>query len=233
MDIECAAGELAVEVEQEEATTETFCGTYTTYKAEVWTITATVYPSYGADGLWTLLRPFVGMAVPFSVVPDRDATVNVENPIMSGTAIVKAFPFYMGSPGEPTSFDVEIAVQGAPDFRDRGHAAHGGDGDRRGVTIDVVLDTTDLVRGLRQLDAGLDRATDRVGLESRDCDRHSRAGSGPDRSSPGDVEATAVPSGGAVTYGGDLPYAGKIERRSGARSPPALVGGARTGSTAP
>lgn len=116
IDIECAAGELSVEVDQDDATTETFCGTYTTYKAEVWTIVVSVFPSYGAAGLWTLLRPLVGIVTPFSIVPDRASAISVSNPLMSGTAIVKAFPFYTGSPGEPTAFDVEIAVQGAPTF---------------------------------------------------------------------------------------------------------------------
>ena len=33
---------------------------------------------------------------------------------MTGTGIVKAFAFYMGAAGEPTSFDVEIAVKARP-----------------------------------------------------------------------------------------------------------------------
>jgi hypothetical protein len=31
VDISCAAGELAVEVDQDEVTTETFCGSFSTY----------------------------------------------------------------------------------------------------------------------------------------------------------------------------------------------------------
>lgn len=120
VDIECAAGELAVEVEQDEATTETFCGTYTTYKAEVWTITATVFPSYGAAGLWNLVRPLVGAVQPFAILPDAAAAVGVDNPMMTGTAIVKAFPFFAGSPGEPSSFDLVLAVQGTPTFATTG-----------------------------------------------------------------------------------------------------------------
>jgi hypothetical protein len=120
VDIECAAGELVVEVEQDEATTETFCGTYTTYKAEVWTVTATVFESYGAAGLWNLVRPLVGVVQPFAILPDAAATVSADNPMMTGNCFVKAFPFFSGSPGEPTSFDLVLAVQGTPTFATTG-----------------------------------------------------------------------------------------------------------------
>jgi|SRR5215471_377751 len=116
VEIACAAGELAVEVDQDETTTETYCGTFTTYKPEVWTITVTCFPSYGTAGLWNLVRPLCGTTQPFEVLPDAGAVVSESNPLMEGTCIVKAFPFYTGSPGEPTSFDLELAVQGAPTF---------------------------------------------------------------------------------------------------------------------
>jgi len=116
VEIACAAGELAVEVDQDETTTETYCGSFTTYKPEVWTITVTCFPSYGTDGLWTLVRPLCGTIQPFTVLPDAGAPVSEDNPLMSGTCIVKAFPFYTGAPGEPKSFDLELAVQGAPAF---------------------------------------------------------------------------------------------------------------------
>lgn len=114
VDIACAASELAVEVDQDESTTETFCGAYTTYKAEVWTVTVTVFPSYGAAGLWNLLRPLVGTIQPFTILPDASKVAGPTNPSMTGNCIVKAFPFYTGAPGEPVSFDVELAVQGTP-----------------------------------------------------------------------------------------------------------------------
>ena len=117
VEIACAAGELAVEVDQDETTTETFCGVFTSYKPEVWTITITVFPSYGTNGLWTLLRPLVGTTQPFQIAPDAETpTGTADNPLMFGDALIKAFPFYTGTPGEPTSFDVELGVQGTPSF---------------------------------------------------------------------------------------------------------------------
>lgn len=116
VEIQCAAESFEVSVDQDETTTETFCGTYTTYKAEVWTITGTVFQSYGAAGLWNLLRPMVGVVTTFEMIPDASQPRSVSNPVMSGSCIVKAFNFYSGGPGEPTSFDVIIAVQGTPTF---------------------------------------------------------------------------------------------------------------------
>lgn len=115
--IECAAEGFDVNVDQDETTTETYCGTFTTYKAEVWTITGSVFPSYGANGLWNALRPLVGLAgTTFEFISDSNSPRSDTNPVMSGTCIVKAFPFYSGKPGEPQAFDVVLAVQGAPTF---------------------------------------------------------------------------------------------------------------------
>jgi hypothetical protein len=115
----CAANSLEVSPEQDETTVETFCGSYTTYKPEVWTITATVFQSYGTaapPGLWNALRPLVGTVVDFEILPTGSAAVGPTNPSAKGKCLVKAFPFYSGAVGEPTSFDVELAVQGTPVF---------------------------------------------------------------------------------------------------------------------
>ena len=116
VDIACAASELAVEVDQDETTTDTFCGSYTSYKPQIWTATVTVYPSYGTAGLWNLLRPLVGTLQAFTILPDASKPPGPDNPQMTGTCLVKAFPFYTGAPGEPTSFDIELAIQGTPTF---------------------------------------------------------------------------------------------------------------------
>lgn len=116
VEFECSANEVDASPEQDETTTETFCGTFTSYKPEVWTVTITAFPSYGANGLWNALRPLVGTVVDFEIRPDADQPISVTNPAMTGTAILKAFPFMTGSVGEPTSHDVELAVQGEPEF---------------------------------------------------------------------------------------------------------------------
>jgi hypothetical protein len=116
VEIACAAEELSVEVDQDEVDTETFCGSFKSYKSEVWTITVSVFPSYGTAGLWNNLRPLAGTSQPFEIRPDGVAVAGPTNPSMVGTCRVKAFPFYMGRLGEPTAFDVELGVQGAPTF---------------------------------------------------------------------------------------------------------------------
>ena len=119
--IECAANELSVEVEQDETTYETWCGSYTSYKPEQWTITVSVFQSYGLTGtltigLWNNLRPLVGSVQDFEILPNGAAVAAPGNPKMTGKCLVKAFPFYKGAVGEPQNFDIEIAVQGVPVF---------------------------------------------------------------------------------------------------------------------
>ena len=113
--IVCAAENVDVTVDQDENTIETFCGAYTSYKAEKWMITASVFLSYGTNGLWTSLRPLCNTVVPFEFRPDT-AVVGPANPKMTGNAYVRGFPFFSGGPGEPTAVDVVLAVQGVPVF---------------------------------------------------------------------------------------------------------------------
>jgi hypothetical protein len=83
VDISCPGTNLVAEPSQDENTTTTFCGVYTSYKTPKWTITVTIAQSYGADGSWTLIQPLCGSIVPFELRPDV-ATASVDNPVMSG-----------------------------------------------------------------------------------------------------------------------------------------------------
>jgi hypothetical protein len=115
VDISCAGTNLTATADQDEATVETFCGSYTSFKAPKWTVTFTLAQSYGAGGTWTLIHPLCGTTVPFEIRPDQ-ATASVDNPVMSGTAVVKQLPFIDGAPGEASEIDLELAVQGDPLF---------------------------------------------------------------------------------------------------------------------
>ena len=114
VEYECSANNVDVAVDQDENTVETFCGTFTSYKPEVWTITVTVLMSYGTAGFWNTVRPLVGTVVPFTVLPDATAAPGPDNPQMTGNALVKAFPFVSGAVGEASEVDFVLAVQGAP-----------------------------------------------------------------------------------------------------------------------
>lgn len=116
VEIQCSANQVEAAPEQDETTVETFCGTYTTYKPEVWTITIGALQSFGDDGLWTLVRPLVGTTVPFRLLPDSRVAASVDNPQMEGMATVKAFAFLNAEVGEASEFDLELAVQGEPTF---------------------------------------------------------------------------------------------------------------------
>src|SRR5262245_49070486 len=114
--IECAANNVETNVDQDETTAETFCGTWTNYKTPKWTVVITVLQSFGAAGRWTLLQPLAGTVQPFMIQADAATAPSVDNPVMSGTARIKYFPFLSGAVGEASDFDLELAVQGAPVF---------------------------------------------------------------------------------------------------------------------
>lgn len=114
--LRCQGRALTVEPEQDENDFETFCGTYTTYGVEKWTITLGCYTSFGTEGLWTLVRPLVGTIVDFELLPNGDAAASIDNPIMTGKAMVKAFPFIDAEVSDASEVDVEFAVQGTPTF---------------------------------------------------------------------------------------------------------------------
>jgi hypothetical protein len=116
VELQCYANKVETNVDQDETVTKTFCGLYTSYGPEKWTIVITVVQSFGADGLWTLVQPMAGTVQPFVLMAGPDAVASVDNPVMSGTAMVKAFPFMSGSVNEPSEFDLELAVQGDPVF---------------------------------------------------------------------------------------------------------------------
>lgn len=113
--VECAATNFEHSIDQDENTTDTFCGSYTSFGPQKHTLTMTIAQSYGAAGSWTLLQPMVGTVQPFVVTPGIGA-VSVDNPVMSGSAVVKALPFMNAGPGEVSEVDLELAVQGQPAF---------------------------------------------------------------------------------------------------------------------
>lgn len=113
--IQCGTTNLDITVDQDENTVDTFCGSYTSYKAAKWTVTATIAQSYGAAGAWTLIHPLCGTVVPFVIQPST-AVPSVDNPVMSGNALVKQLQFISAAPGEASEVDLELAVQGAPVF---------------------------------------------------------------------------------------------------------------------
>jgi hypothetical protein len=113
---QCGANQVDASPEQDSNDTETFCGVYTSYKPEKWTVTVTCLQSYGPEGLWNALRPLCNSVQPFTILPDSTQPVSDTNPLMSGNAYVTGFPFLSAAVGEASEFDFVLAVQGAPEF---------------------------------------------------------------------------------------------------------------------
>jgi hypothetical protein len=115
--IECGANQIDAHPEQDSNDVETFCGTFTSYKPEKWTITITCVQSFGAtDGLWNNLRPLCNTVQPFLLVPDSRVAVSADNPAMEGTAYITGFAYLNAAVGEASEFDLVLAVQGDPTF---------------------------------------------------------------------------------------------------------------------
>jgi hypothetical protein len=116
VEIQCGANQVDAHPEQDSNDVETFCGVYTSYKPEKWTITVTCVQSFGAAGLWNLLRPLCNTVQPFLLVPDSRVAVSVDNVAMAGDAYVTGFAYLSGAVGEASEFDLVLAVQGEPTF---------------------------------------------------------------------------------------------------------------------
>jgi hypothetical protein len=137
--IECAAHTIEAVPEVETTDYKTFCGAYTAFGPEKWTVTVTVLQSFGAAGFWNLLRPLVNTVVPFTILTDGTTTNSVTNPAMVGTARVMPFPFLSGGVGEPQEFDFVLLVQGTPTFPVTGATlmATDADADAEGELVDA------------------------------------------------------------------------------------------------
>src|SRR5687767_4328171 len=57
------------------------------------TITLEVLQSFGADGLWNVLKPLEGQLVYFSFSPNGTTTAGATNPIATGQCYVPAISF--------------------------------------------------------------------------------------------------------------------------------------------
>lgn len=110
--IQCAATHVTLEPSQDENTVETFCGVFTSYKAEKWILTVTGAQSYGTAGL-EALRALTNTIVDFVVRPS-DGVIGPSNPEASGTGFLKGFPFINADPGGASEFDIVLGVQGVP-----------------------------------------------------------------------------------------------------------------------
>lgn len=118
VEFECGANQLDITPEQDSNDTETFCGIFTSYKPTKWTITVTALQSFGTDGLWNALRPYVNTVVPFTIIPDEANAISATNIAMTGEAYFPEFAYLTAAVGEASEFDLVLAVQGVPEFID-------------------------------------------------------------------------------------------------------------------
>jgi hypothetical protein len=116
VEFECGANQIEAAPEQDSNDVESFCGVYTSYKPEKWTVTIQALQSFGATGLWNNLRPLCNTTQPFLIVPDGRVPVSADNVAMSGSCYLAGFAYLSAAVGEASEFDLVLAVQGEPDF---------------------------------------------------------------------------------------------------------------------
>jgi hypothetical protein len=116
VEIQCSATHCRLGVDQDENTVETFCGVFTSYKAEKWVLEVTAANSYGTTGLWTLLRPLCGTIVEFGVLPANGTAISASNPEATGTGYLKGFDFIDADPGGASEVSIVLGIQGVPTF---------------------------------------------------------------------------------------------------------------------
>lgn len=80
------------------------------------TISLEVLQSFGADGLWNVLKPLEGTLVYFQFLLDGDSPEGVGNPMMTGQCYVPAVPFIDAGVRKFSTFTLEFKVSGVPVF---------------------------------------------------------------------------------------------------------------------
>lgn len=115
-DLKCAANNISHGIDQASNDYETFCGSYRSYGAAHETLTVTFVQNFDADGPWATLYPLRGTIVDFELIPDDRIAIGVGNPKMTGQVYVPIMPFIDSGVGEASEIDVELAIQGEPDY---------------------------------------------------------------------------------------------------------------------
>ncbi len=116
-EFQCFAHKVEFAPDQDSNDNDTFCGSYRSYGQLRWTITLSMFQSFGAEGLWKALVPLQGMVVPISITPDdTDPTGNPagteDNPTVTANVRVPPLPFLNAEVGEASDFDLDFDVQG-------------------------------------------------------------------------------------------------------------------------
>lgn len=105
-----------VEITPDVSTVEvrTSCGVREYAGTVKWTLRATLYHSFDADGTNEVLTAAVdaGVPVPFTVVASAGEAISTTNPAYTGDLIPQPFTPLSGDVGEASSFDLEWSISG-------------------------------------------------------------------------------------------------------------------------
>jgi hypothetical protein len=115
-ELRCAAHQVEHAADQDTNDYDTFCGSYRVYGVAHHTLTLSIYQNYDTDGPWQVLHPLAGQVVDFEFLPDATQPVSATNPLMKGKCRVPTVPFIAANVNEASDSDIELAIQGEPEF---------------------------------------------------------------------------------------------------------------------
>src|SRR5262245_5812347 len=115
-ELACYANHVELSPDVSTTTLDTFCGS-TDYPGVVkWSLIATLYQSFDADGPENTLEPLVVAGDPckFLVYAYRDKPIGPNNPAWTGTVVPQPYAPINGDAGDASEVDIEWSLLGAP-----------------------------------------------------------------------------------------------------------------------
>jgi hypothetical protein len=113
VDITCFLHKVEFKPDQDTNDNDTFCGTYRSYGPVRWTITLSLFQSFGAGNAWDILAGLQMQTVHLEVTPSEALPVGtVDNPTVAAEVTVPPMPFLTSDVGEASDMDLDLDVQG-------------------------------------------------------------------------------------------------------------------------
>lgn len=115
-ELSCVTNHVEISPDVSVTTLDTLCGSRD-YPGQVkWSLVLTLYQSFDAGATEDTLSGAVagGVAVPFTVLPDKSAPVGPTNPEFGGMVIPQPYSPINGDAGDASTIDLEWSMEGAP-----------------------------------------------------------------------------------------------------------------------
>jgi hypothetical protein len=115
-ELACYTNHLELSPDVSVTTLDTMCGSVDYPGAVKWSLIATLYQSWDADGTEAVLEPLVtaGDACAFLVSADKDQPISAQNPGWTGEVIPQPYSPLNGDAGDGSEVSLEWSLTGPP-----------------------------------------------------------------------------------------------------------------------